>query len=173
MFRTETQHAIRALVALAKCGDRMLVRELSTASQVPPPMLAKVMHRLAQHGLVKGQPGPGGGYILALAAGDIRLRDVVALFEGPRFGTSCLFGLPECSDAAPCPLHGFWGGIRRQILAVLDSQDIAGLAGGKYSEGLAGSGVAQSPEAVPNPEGVPNLEAVPGPAPAPHGAEAR
>jgi DNA-binding IscR family transcriptional regulator len=53
---------------------------------------------------------------------------VVTLIEGPRFGLSCLFGLPHCSDDALCPLHPVWGEIRRQILSVLNGHTLADLA---------------------------------------------
>jgi len=131
MFRADTQHAFRAMVALAQDTETKVLADISRRSQVPSPMLAKVLHQLARGELVRGQPGPGGGYRLARPAEEIQLQDVVTLMEGPGFGRSCLFGLPACSDAAPCPLHGFWGGIRRQIVAVLDEHTIADLAAGR------------------------------------------
>lgn len=93
-------------------------------------MLAKVLHRLSRDGLVKGQPGPGGGYRLARPAGSIRLREIVTLVEGARFGMNCLFGLPNCSDDVPCPLHDLWREIRGRTLAALDNQTIEDLARG-------------------------------------------
>jgi Rrf2 family transcriptional regulator, iron-sulfur cluster assembly transcription factor len=128
LFRVETQQALRALTVLAQLDAAIVLTDLSARSRVPGPMLAKVLHRLARHGVVKGQPGPGGGYRLARPADEIRLREVVTLIEGPEFGMSCLFGLPQCSEESPCPLHGLWGEIRGRILDVLDRQSLADLA---------------------------------------------
>jgi Rrf2 family transcriptional regulator, iron-sulfur cluster assembly transcription factor len=128
MFRTETQQALRALTALAQANTPLVLGNLASRSRVPSPMLAKVLHRLARHGLVKGQPGRGGGYRLARPAGSIRLIEVVTSVEGPSFGMNCLFGLPHCSDDSPCPMHELWGGIRGRILEGLDAQSLADLA---------------------------------------------
>ena len=40
--------------------------------------------------------------------------------------TSCVLGLPECSDAAPCPLHTQWKDIRDRIVDMLGKQHLAG-----------------------------------------------
>jgi Rrf2 family iron-sulfur cluster assembly transcriptional regulator len=128
MFRSDVQHALRALAALARSGQPLAIPELSRRVLTPEPMLAKVMHGLARLGLVIGQPGPGGGYHLARAAAAIRLADVVLPLEGPDFARSCLFGLPHCSDEAPCPLHPVWGSLRAGLLDAIDSWTVADLA---------------------------------------------
>lgn len=128
MFRIETQQALRALTVLAQATDSLVLTDLARRCQVPAPMLAKVLHRLARNGVVKGQPGPGGGYRLARRAEEVRIREIVSFIEGPGFGMNCLFGLPHCSDEIPCPLHEFWAETRGRILEVLDKQTLADLA---------------------------------------------
>jgi Rrf2 family transcriptional regulator, iron-sulfur cluster assembly transcription factor len=130
MFRAETRHALRALTTLAQGDGSSLLAALAPATRVPAPMLAKVLHRLSQGGLVQGRPGRGGGYALARPATEIRIRDAVVLFEGPSFASSCLFGLPSCSEANPCPLHPYWGEIRGRMTQLLDDCTIGDLAAG-------------------------------------------
>ena len=140
MLRTETKQCLRVLTALAKREQATAVAELADECSIPAAMLAKVLHRLSITGFVRGRPGPGGGYTLARAAAGIRLRDIVLLTEGPEFGRHCLFGLPECSDSDPCPLHSHWSEIRRRLNAIVDDHTIADLA----------SGVLPLPERTPH-----------------------
>jgi Rrf2 family iron-sulfur cluster assembly transcriptional regulator len=140
VFRTETRHALRALSALAHQETSSLA-VLSPAAGVPAPMLAKLLHRLSQADLVRGTPGPGGGYRLARPASEIPLREIVTLLEGPSFGASCLFGLPACSEENPCPLHLYWGEIRGRVFDLIDRHTVADLAAGVLSlSGALGSG---------------------------------
>jgi Rrf2 family protein len=130
MLRTETRQCLRVLTALAKRDQPVVVAELAYECVIPPAMLAKILHRLAVSGFVRGRPGPGGGYVLVRPAGEIRLREVVLLTEGPEFVRSCLFGLPKCSDESPCPLHHHWSEIARRVHHLIDDHSIADLAAG-------------------------------------------
>jgi Rrf2 family protein len=131
MFRLETRHAMRALAVLGRSEGPMVLMELAGQSLVPAPMLAKILHRLARHGLVRGQPGPGGGYRLARPPGTILLREIVTAIEGPGFARDCLFGLPDCSEDLPCPLHPSWKEIRSKVLTLIDANTVADLASGR------------------------------------------
>jgi Rrf2 family transcriptional regulator, iron-sulfur cluster assembly transcription factor len=131
MFRLETQYALRALTAMAGPEGPPATALLARESRVPAPMLSKVLHRLARHGLVVGRPGPGGGYRLARPAGTISLHDVVTALEGPALASSCAFGLPSCSEQAPCPLHCAWKELREKVEGTLRRHSIEDLAQGR------------------------------------------
>jgi Rrf2 family iron-sulfur cluster assembly transcriptional regulator len=55
--------------------------------------------------LVRGTPGPGGGYTLGKKASDISLLNIVALFEQTATPSLCPFGHNWCGNGDPCPLH--------------------------------------------------------------------
>lgn len=133
LFKVDTQHAMRALTVLA--SENSLVSNAKLAERVgaPVPALAKVLQRLALHGLVLGRPGPGGGYTLGRPAGEIALIEVVHLFEGPAFGKACVFGLPRCSDQEPCPLHAGWTEIVARIFRLLEGFNVGDLASGRVT----------------------------------------
>jgi Rrf2 family iron-sulfur cluster assembly transcriptional regulator len=136
MFKTETQYALRAAAALARVETPMSIADLAAETKAPAPMLAKVLYRLAQQDMVIGRPGPGGGYVLAKRPEEILLVDLVNLTEGPNFGRFCLFGLPECSDVSPCPLHSVWGPVRQGIFDMIEGHTLADLAGGRIKPAL-------------------------------------
>ena len=131
MFKTETQYALRAAAVLTHSGPALSITDIAARTQSPAPMMAKVLYRLAQNRLVKGRPGPGGGYKLARPAKNIKLAEIVYVTEGPDFGRFCLFGMPECSDTDPCPLHNVWGPVRQHIFDMIEKFSVADLAAGK------------------------------------------
>jgi Rrf2 family protein len=79
--------------------------EIARARGISLALTAKLLTQLAAAGLVKGQPGPGGGYTLAKPAGDICLLDIVSLFEQTEEPSRCPFGPDWCGKGEPCPLH--------------------------------------------------------------------
>lgn len=89
----------------ARPGERAGSAEIAGARGISPVLAAKLLTRLASAGLVAGQPGPGGGYTLAKAAKEIRLFEIVSLFEKTDPPSLCPFGHGWCGNGAPCPLH--------------------------------------------------------------------
>ena len=137
IFSRGCEHAVRAMLHLASAREQgpVLVRDIARDLDVPFPFLAKIMQQLAKQGLVHSQKGRGGGVQLAKAARDISLLDVVEAIDGLELTRRCLLGLPDCSDDAPCQLHGQWGRIRGEIVTMLEEQTLAGLAD-QQGEGL-------------------------------------
>ena len=56
-----------------------------------------------RHGLVRSQPGPGGGYSLALAANEVTILDVVNAVAPLERIRECPLGIS--SHTSLCPLH--------------------------------------------------------------------
>jgi Rrf2 family protein len=79
--------------------------EIARSRGISLALTAKLLTQLAAAGLVKGQPGPGGGYTLAKPARDICLLDIVSLFEQTEEPSRCPFGPGWCGKGEPCPLH--------------------------------------------------------------------
>jgi Rrf2 family protein len=109
------EYALRAAVYLAdesrrpsgnEPADRRPVplTELSAATDVPAPYLAKVLRGLARAGLVRTRRGTGGGYVLARAAGELTILDVVDAVDPIERITRCPLGLPAHAVNL-CKLH--------------------------------------------------------------------
>ena len=106
---------MRALSRLARepHGGSVLGRHLAREANVPLQYLPKIMLMLRHAGLVAATRGTKGGYSLQRPAGEIRLRDVVEVFEGSIDRPECLLGVnPECSDVRPCSAHAPWKKLR-------------------------------------------------------------
>lgn len=61
--------------------------------------LSKVMRRLVLAGLVDSIRGPGGGFTLARAPGEIRLLEIYEAVEGPLRAAECLMDDPCCRSS--------------------------------------------------------------------------
>lgn len=118
LLSSTSGQALRALLFLAAQEDDtpVLGREIARVEGIPGPSLAKILHALNAHGLVRSTRGPGGGYALSRAPEAIMVGEVVAAIEGPRdFSKTCILGLDACSDENPCALHGQWRRFREAL----------------------------------------------------------
>lgn len=111
MLSVTAQHAVRALSVLAGLPDGVLLlgRELAGRAGIPANYLSKILCVLGSAGLIDATRGSGGGYRLQKPAGEIRLIDIIDLFEHNRATTHCfLDGSRLCSQAERCTAHRAW-----------------------------------------------------------------
>ncbi len=129
MLSTTSQYAIRALSCLARMqsGETVLGRTLSEEASVPPNYLSKIMLVMRNAGLIEATRGAGGGYRLGRPPSEIRLLDIVSLFEPSVAELECVLGTGRCSDDAPCSAHEQWKGVRNNFLEFLEGTTLAGL----------------------------------------------
>lgn len=80
----QVQYAICGLFDIAYNGHgrSVQVRRIGERQQIPTRYLEQIFQRLRRARLVHGKRGPGGGYTLARASGDITLLDIVEAVEG-------------------------------------------------------------------------------------------
>jgi Rrf2 family nitric oxide-sensitive transcriptional repressor len=104
MLSKTSEYALRAVVLLARePGKAESADQLAEVTKVPRRYLHKVLQDLVRHGLVRSQPGPGGGYSLALAANEVTILDVVNAVAPLERIRECPLGIS--SHTSLCPLH--------------------------------------------------------------------
>lgn len=104
MLSKTAEYALRAAVCLAQDGQPIYSAQiLASITKVPRRYLHKVVQDLVAGGLVKSQPGPGGGYSLAKPATKVTILDVINAVAPIERITHCPLGLP--SHTSLCPLH--------------------------------------------------------------------
>lgn len=80
--KKSTQLAVQLLIATTvSTGTFVTVAEISRKVGIPYQNLARIAHRLSRAGFVNAVRGRHGGVRLARPAADIRLGEVIALFE--------------------------------------------------------------------------------------------
>ena len=104
MLPRTAEYALRAAVWLGRDPNQTESADhLAERTQVPRRYLHKVLQDLVRAGLVRSQPGPGGGYALARRPEKITILDVVTAVAPLERIRSCPLGLP--SHTSLCPLH--------------------------------------------------------------------
>jgi Rrf2 family protein len=121
---SEGRYALRALIYLARAGERVTADRISTEAHVPRRLLARILARLSHAGLVESEQGRGGGSRLARPAGKITLRQAVEAVEGPFGVVRCIMEDRACGEGAPCALHEAWEEGQQAILEYLGTQTI-------------------------------------------------
>jgi Rrf2 family protein len=107
------RYALRILGFLAaRNGEFVQASQIAEATGIPPNYLSKILTLLSKHGIVDSQKGWGGGFSLSPRSTARPIADVVALFDGPFRQGECVFGLPRCDEADPCPIHCQWETVR-------------------------------------------------------------
>ena len=108
-FGKTSQTAIAVVSLLAEhYGDEDVVLSsawIAEQRDLSQPLVAKLLTILSTAKLVDGARGPGGGYWLAKPPEEIRLYDIVALFERADKEVLCPFGPNWCGNGEPCPMH--------------------------------------------------------------------
>jgi Rrf2 family protein len=112
------------LLYLAWIGKRATADRISAEARVPRRLLARILVKLSQAGLVESEQGRGGGSRLAQPATEITLRKAVQAVEGPFGVTRCILQNRACGTGAPCALHEAWEEGQQAILRYLEDQTL-------------------------------------------------
>jgi FeS assembly SUF system regulator len=125
-----TDYGIVLLAELARegAGRTCAARELAEQTQLPLPVVSKILKQLAHSGLLVSQRGARGGYGLARDPGSIRASEIIAALEGPIGLTECTLGPGHCNHEGSCRMRTPWRHINQAILETLARVSLAELA---------------------------------------------
>ena len=97
------------------------VRDISSATGISEPTVAKTLQLLVKEGLLDSRKGPGGGFHLAISPELITLGRILRAVEGKEPFSECIAGLQTCSEDNVCPLHDKWEIVKQELINFLDS----------------------------------------------------
>ncbi len=153
---TRGRYAVMAMVELAsraRSGDKrgaagqpVSLAEIADAQLLSLAYLEQLFARLRRSGLVASARGPGGGYRLGRAAGQISLADITDAVEEPIRATRCEDGGPGCMAGKKCPTHDLWAELGEQIRLFLANVTLADVVEGRVLGRAALPGVGVSLE---------------------------
>ncbi|MFF3668163.1 RrF2 family transcriptional regulator [Microtetraspora malaysiensis] len=128
-------YALRAAAELAAAGEGpTTVGELAKGQEMPPKYLENILLQMRRAGLVRGQRGPEGGYVLARPADQISLADVIRAVDGPlanvRGERPEHVGYTGAAEA----LQRVWIALRASERAILEEVNLEQIAKGELPQ---------------------------------------
>jgi len=126
---TKAQYAVRALVSLnlASDGSPVPIKDISERENISLNYLEQLFVKLRRGQIVKSVRGPGGGYLLARAADQIRVDQIVDTVEEILVPVSCMNDDGSCGCDLECATQSVWQGLGNQIRNFLASMTLEDL----------------------------------------------
>ena len=97
-------YGLISLMHLARRSDKphWSAREIGAEYDIPLELLAKILQKLVQRGLISSQHGANGGYSLRRSPDEINVAEVIQAIEGPFSLTDCLSDEGVCGQFDKC-----------------------------------------------------------------------
>ncbi len=128
LFTRKVDYALVVLSFLHHRTEGGCARVIAERFGLKPAFAAKVLKLLCAAGLVRGQRGLKGGYVLRRPAESIRLVELLDAMEEPFRLTDCSHvGGDPCELLGTCPVSGAVGEVDRRIRAVLSEVKLGDL----------------------------------------------
>ncbi|MBW2476058.1 MAG: Rrf2 family transcriptional regulator [Deltaproteobacteria bacterium] len=126
---TKAQYAVRAMVSLSvhSNGAPIALRDISNWEGISLTYLEQLFVKLRRGQIVNSVRGPGGGYVLARAADQIRVDEIIDSVEESLVPVSCMDPKIGCACDDQCVTHTVWNGLGERIRQFLASITLADL----------------------------------------------
>ena len=128
------KYCLKALACLASLepGAKMQAIDIAKKQDIPKNFLDVILNDLRHAGIISSKKGPGGGYMLARGASEIRIGQIVRLIDGPLAPLACASrtayrACGDCADIRRCKIRLMMRQVRDAVSAVLDSASVADL----------------------------------------------
>ena len=147
---TKGRYAVMAMVDLARKSREgpVSLADIAARQDISLSYLEQLFGKLKKGAQVKSVRGPGGGYLLARDASEMRISDIIMAVDEPIKATRCEPGSPAgCqADRSRCITHDLWEELGNQIYLFLSSISLADVIENRV---LGTSGILQPPVVKP------------------------
>ena len=126
----KAKYALRALLALAKEGDSLMIGEIAVRKNIPRKFLEQILLEMKRHGIVHSRRGKFGGYSLLMAPDKITYGQVLRIIDGPIAPLPCLSRIAyrrcaDCKSEEACEIRRVFARVAESAREVLDRTTIA------------------------------------------------
>ncbi len=105
LLTKNTDYAVRALLVLAFQEKYVPAKKIAELQGIPYQFLRGILQQLAHNELVETKLGPTGGVKLLVKPNDIKLSDLIEIFQGGIEFSDCLFRNKICQNRPKCVLR--------------------------------------------------------------------
>ena len=132
MLSKKTKYAINALVNLAYKKDQgnVLISQVAEEEKIPKKFLEAILLELKNAGILNSRKGKGGGYYLKKDPSEVKLADIIRMFDGAIALLPCVSAnyyekCAECKDETLCGIRDVFQEAHRQTLIILEQSTLA------------------------------------------------
>lgn len=106
MLTKNTDYAIRALLVFSLSKDEFLsAKEISEKQNIPYPFLRKILNELIKNEIIYSKEGKTGGFKIKKNPKNIKVLDLIKIFQGNFEISDCLFRKKICPNRTTCVLR--------------------------------------------------------------------
>lgn len=120
-------YGLRAVVTLAQTDKALSIHTLAEAEQLPEDYLEKILQSLRKAGIVTAKKGVSGGYVLARAAKNINVWNILCELDGPIKTFTPIKGALPCLHVSHCQTNQVWRILEEEIEKTLAKIKISDL----------------------------------------------
>ncbi|NLV24940.1 MAG: Rrf2 family transcriptional regulator [Deltaproteobacteria bacterium] len=120
---TKAQYAVRAMVSLNLLheGSPVNLREIAQREDLSLSYLEQLFVMLRRNEIVRSVRGPGGGYVPARPAAEIRVDEIIDSVEETLVPVACMEKDGKCVCSEQCVTRSVWQGLGERIREFLGS----------------------------------------------------
>ncbi|MFN5351047.1 MAG: RrF2 family transcriptional regulator [Alphaproteobacteria bacterium] len=123
----KSKYGLRALMVVYRNKNEMLsIKNIAERADVPQKFLESIMLELKHNGVVDSKRGIFGGYFLSQKPEEIKIGDLIRIFDGPLAPIRCASvtayrKCDDCADEKTCEIRALMLQVRNAIANVLDN----------------------------------------------------
>jgi Rrf2 family protein len=134
MISQKARYALRALLALARADDSMMIGEIAEQEQIPRKFLEQILLDLKRQGIVASRRGRRGGYGLLMPPDQITFGRILRIVDGPIAPLPCLSRIAyrrcaDCKSEHSCDIRRVFARVAESARDVLDRTTVADAIG--------------------------------------------
>ncbi|MFA6403699.1 MAG: Rrf2 family transcriptional regulator [Salinivirgaceae bacterium] len=141
MLSNTSKYATRAVIYLAvhaERGQKIGIKKISDALDIPSPFLGKILQVLVRRKILSSTKGPNGGFGVGKKPNQISIYDIIIEMDGDSLFNSCLLGAGSCetskNEGGYCAMHNEFSVVRHQMIDLYKTKTIGELAALAQSE---------------------------------------
>jgi Rrf2 family protein len=131
MLSKKTKYALHAITFLGKkkASQPTLIADISKECSIPKKFLETILLELKQATILGSKMGKGGGYFLRISPSEIKLSQIIRMFNGPIALLPCASKnyyepCTECENETLCGLKFVMEEVRDETLKILENKTI-------------------------------------------------
>lgn len=131
---TKGRYALRMMLDIEEHqkDGYVALKDIAARQEISKKYLEQIALHLSQCGMLRAVRGYQGGYMLARAAKDYKVAEILAAVEGTLAPVSCLESpVNECPRREGCKTLPLWTELSRVIMDYLESVTLEDLAEGR------------------------------------------